>query len=587
MKLIPKHQNPTSQGIVLIKDYQPKQYFFNQDNRSKPERDRSHEQTREYERKKQQAKLYDNAPLSFLTGPATEQNMEFINTANSTIPMMAAAEVWPYAFAGSMIGTGVYDAAKNGLNFDNGLRIGLGALPVIKQIPKGIKLTDKGLALLGNKSAQLRTIGRELNDIVKETELATHEPILNVGWGPSQTIIGTHASNKPVTKFIPFNRWDVKNHKADPYGYFVTEGQSAGIMSERPVQQTINVELKKPMVQVGEVGKSGINKNTSRNQLIRKARNQGADGYIMQDIADNKADHQNVIFKFIDREGESPITGNTGNLLQDIKKELPSSQTYNQPLAYYETMEPYPDYIQDVFDKVDNIRFQIEDAKNYWNSKERKKLNLELEKEARDLGFLSEDDQYAFWLNSEDPNVAFELENYYENGPKGMYNPNENMITLYTLDPSIAYHEGLHAYGAMSPVKTLFSNSKHFTRFPYQSNVGTLKFKRYKISKIAKSNIEDKLNPESFKSVYNTDPDEYVAYGRQAGKYLGIKDFEDMPSKEIAEEKWREAIEKFPYLKRNVESNSPVESRWKLLNGSFLTTSPLIFLNSLNERANN
>lgn len=134
------------------------------------------------------------------------------------------------------------------------------------------------------------------------------------GWGPKQTVSYRHGSDKPDLKvFEPkFDRWDVK-HGASPYQYFVTDQTTPvnrnNMMDLRPMQYTGELVFEKPMVQVGEIRVKGPDgrtiKNTSRNQLIARARQQGADGYLMQGIEDNKVPNQNVVVRFIGAEGEA------------------------------------------------------------------------------------------------------------------------------------------------------------------------------------------------------------------------------------------------------------------------------------------
>jgi hypothetical protein len=80
-------------------------------------------------------------------------------------------------------------------------------------------------------------------------------------------------------------------HGADPNMYFVTDQSTpvsaSNMMDRRAYQYTGNIIAEKPMVQIGEIKPAGV-KNNSRNQLIARARQQGADTYIMQGIEDNQ-----------------------------------------------------------------------------------------------------------------------------------------------------------------------------------------------------------------------------------------------------------------------------------------------------------
>lgn len=72
-------------------------------------------------------------------------------------------------------------------------------------------------------------------------------------------------------------------------------------MAERPYHQQFKVALKKPMVQVGEVQTIPGQKNTSRNAIVKTARDMGADAVIFDGIADNKLQNQQVIAVFGDK----------------------------------------------------------------------------------------------------------------------------------------------------------------------------------------------------------------------------------------------------------------------------------------------
>lgn len=66
-------------------------------------------------------------------------------------------------------------------------------------------------------------------------------------------------------------------------------------MAERPYHTKFEVNLKKPMVQVGEVKAIPGQKNTSRNAIVKTARDMGADAVIFDGIADNKLRGQKVV----------------------------------------------------------------------------------------------------------------------------------------------------------------------------------------------------------------------------------------------------------------------------------------------------
>lgn len=137
-----------------------------------------------------------------------------------------------------------------------------------------------------------------MNTQVAKTKLPQQALPYNVGWAPAQTSTWYHHSNTPVTEFkVPFKeRWDVVNHGADPNLIWLTkENGTAGMMAERPYHQQFSVILKKPMVQVGEVPTIPGQKNTSRNAIVARARDAGADAVIFDGIADNKLKGQQVV----------------------------------------------------------------------------------------------------------------------------------------------------------------------------------------------------------------------------------------------------------------------------------------------------
>ena len=157
-------------------------------------------------------------------------------------------------------------------------------------------------------------LARAMNKNIRNTTLqptVADEAVLRgqLGWAPKQTIPYRHGSKQADLKtFVPkHDRWDVVTHGADPNMYFVTDQSTpvsaANMMDLRPYQYTGSIVAEKPMVQVGDFNIAG--KNATRNQLIARARQQGADAYLLQDIVDNKVPHQNVVARFIGPEGEA------------------------------------------------------------------------------------------------------------------------------------------------------------------------------------------------------------------------------------------------------------------------------------------
>lgn len=69
-----------------------------------------------------------------------------------------------------------------------------------------------------------------------------------------------------------------------------------GFLADRNFTNRFQVNLKKPMVQVGELNSAG--KNASRNQLIDYAQSAGADGLVLDGIADNTLQNQKILLDF-------------------------------------------------------------------------------------------------------------------------------------------------------------------------------------------------------------------------------------------------------------------------------------------------
>lgn len=176
-----------------------------------------------------------------------------------------------------------------------------------------------GKAYAGTKRGKIDVLSGALDGQIENTKLGPSfidqaSFLGKFGWAPKQTVSYRHGSLDPDLKvFEPkFDRWDVK-HGASPYQYFVTDQTTPvdrnNMMDLRPMQYTGELVFEKPMVQVGEIRVKGPDgrtiKNTPRNQLVARARQQGADGYLMQGIEDNKVPNQNVVVRFIGSEGEA------------------------------------------------------------------------------------------------------------------------------------------------------------------------------------------------------------------------------------------------------------------------------------------
>lgn len=123
-----------------------------------------------------------------------------------------------------------------------------------------------------------------------------------LGWAPSSKQTLWHNSDQPLTKLeINFPAWDTTQRGA-PLGHswFTGTETTEGFLGSRPYHLKGNVELNKPMVQLGEA--IGNGKNNTRNQILDFAQKSSADAINFKNIADNTLQNQNVysVFKNVD-----------------------------------------------------------------------------------------------------------------------------------------------------------------------------------------------------------------------------------------------------------------------------------------------
>lgn len=145
------------------------------------------------------------------------------------------------------------------------------------------------------KDLDLRKAAKALEELFQSTELPKREPRLNVGWAPAQTVTVSHGSDVPLSQFtVPYpEQWAVTKG-ASPYTFYTNIGEEpVGMMRQRRYWNRYNQTLRKPMVQVGEV--VGEGKNNTRNQIMADAMSAGADGLILDGIADNKAKNVRIV----------------------------------------------------------------------------------------------------------------------------------------------------------------------------------------------------------------------------------------------------------------------------------------------------
>lgn len=131
------------------------------------------------------------------------------------------------------------------------------------------------------------------------------EPLLNVGWAPTQTMNVRRAGD--LTEMYYPQRWDVVEEGANPFGVWLQgkfgtprtditnpgKGERAAkareLFANRP-QYVGNVTFKKPIQVIGDI--------KDRSSLSYNAERMGADGIIYNGVYDNGYNNNQVIFSF-------------------------------------------------------------------------------------------------------------------------------------------------------------------------------------------------------------------------------------------------------------------------------------------------
>ena len=119
-----------------------------------------------------------------------------------------------------------------------------------------------------------------------------------IGWAPAQKITVFHRTDNPMFKIRDFTpeRWDAKLHGAPKTGMWVSQKNDIGFLNERPYEVILTEEVKKPIVQIGDISTTW--KNKTRNKIFEYAKLNGADAVQFKNIKDNKTNGQNVDFIF-------------------------------------------------------------------------------------------------------------------------------------------------------------------------------------------------------------------------------------------------------------------------------------------------
>lgn len=275
----------TPEQILRSKGLVPRQQTIREDKRTESQRKEDDRQGRmkynDQKRKEEEAKINRGIWTGIGLGG---------------LALAQATPAAPY-IDGLMAAHGAYGLGKQADEGTLGLNIET-AGHVLETIPVGVKLVPKAVKTVDN-IARNHYAPYDLYRTVQETKLPT-QPYLNIGWGPKVKTTGTWAHTKPNEKLSTVIsdgtiRWDAKRGMPTTGGW-VTEGQPAGMMAERPYIDTYEVTLNKPIIQVGEIPTT--TKNATRSQLVRQAESMGADGVQFKGIADNKAKNQNVTYIF-------------------------------------------------------------------------------------------------------------------------------------------------------------------------------------------------------------------------------------------------------------------------------------------------
>lgn len=236
-----------------------------------------------------------------------------------SLPFLGAASAGAYGYGASLgarglfAGQGIYGLAnENGVrktanliksgDYGRAALSGAGDALNIAMILPGAKFLGN-TAKYGLKST---VAGDMLRQNIRNAALATSEPLLNVGWGPKQTIKVSRAGEYDQMYFP--KRWDVVNEGANPHGVWLqgkygtprTDATNPGkgmkaararnTFSTRPDKYKGTVTFDKPIVTVGEV--------PNRSLLSYQADNIGADGLIYNGVYDNGYNNNQVILSF-------------------------------------------------------------------------------------------------------------------------------------------------------------------------------------------------------------------------------------------------------------------------------------------------
>ena len=173
-----------------------------------------------------------------------------------------------------------------------------GAIPAFSAIRNGAKYVLPTAA----KTVAPALIAKQIS----KTKLPTVEPILNIGWGPKQTLKVSRAG-KYDQMYFP-ERWDVVNEGANPHGVWlqgkygiprtdvtnpgkgIKAAKARNEFSARSDKYTGASTLDKPIITIGEV--------PNRSSLSYQADNMGADGLVYNGVYDNGYNNNQVILSF-------------------------------------------------------------------------------------------------------------------------------------------------------------------------------------------------------------------------------------------------------------------------------------------------
>lgn len=511
------------------------------------------------------------------------------------------------SLAGITTGASVNDMIENGPTVENVSGVALGSIPIF-----GSPMALEGYTTARN-AVRPTIVGMKMRTMpFRETKAS--EPLLNIGWGPRQTISVTHKSDlgDPLTLYNP-KRWDVVNEGANPFGIWwqgklgvprtienaatvekaAKAEKARALFANRPYTHSGDLTLEKPVVTIGDV--------PNRSALSWQAEQMGADGLVYNNVYDNGYDLNQVILSF-----KQPTTSKV--ISSDLK--LTPEGLYHQSAPILEseieryTLDPSINKYVRVFPQ-NTLSIGGETTNRYllngeWN----------LPKIKEDL--LAGKQDFIDWIESPAYRAAAES-NMKEAEAMGLkYVPtyeypayqklkNKGVQTVFVNDP-VNNTQGWVRTSSDSPVTINLAKVKdirtvnahedaHIARhawldpdYPLLDVKKQQAFLRHKNSQVFNDNLAD-LSEEAGSRFYDFSstgfPHEAVTNSRDLGKYYGIKVGQEYPG----HEKTLELLERMEqeaspgFQKKFVQSfkRDPEHTQfvWRALNGTQWSLLPI------------